>query len=118
MSVISEEYRGIGQALRAAREERGLRQEDVGARLKRTKSTISKIEKGFSRTSLDFLQQYGDLVGVEVIALCDRGSPLQHQLAIRLARMPNISEEAASTLAALFDLWESQHLARAGSAAG
>jgi transcriptional regulator with XRE-family HTH domain len=83
-----------------------MQQQVAAERLGRTKSSLSKIESGTAKTSLQFLQEYGDLVGVPVVALVPTAEYPHHELAIRLAALESISPEALRTLSALVSLWE------------
>ena len=53
----------LGVMLRAAREEAGLTQEDVAARLKTKKSAISRIEKHAEDICLSTLEKFAEALG-------------------------------------------------------
>lgn len=53
----------IGVMLRAAREEAGLTQEDVAARLKTKKSAISRIENHAEDICLSTLEKFAEALG-------------------------------------------------------
>ena len=56
-SIYSKEYKGVVDKLKKARQEAGLKQEEVAFKLKKPQSFISKIESGERRVDVAELKQ-------------------------------------------------------------
>ena len=56
-SIYSKEYKGVVNKLKKARQEAGLKQEEVAFKLKKPQSFISKIESGERRVDVVELKQ-------------------------------------------------------------
>ena len=60
---------GFGNRLKQARKEKGMKQLALASKLGLTRTSISNIERGEQRISLDLVYEAADLLGVEVTAL-------------------------------------------------
>lgn len=63
-SLYSREYKLFLEVLRAVRQEAGLTQEEVAARLKETQSFVSKCERGERRLDVVELRAWCSALGV------------------------------------------------------
>jgi transcriptional regulator with XRE-family HTH domain len=65
-SPFSKEYRIFLRALRAARKEAGLTQDEVAAKLGQTQSFVSKCERGERRIDVIELYHFCDAFGIRL----------------------------------------------------
>lgn len=108
----------MGEAIRKARVEAGLSQQELGERLHVVRQTVSKWEKGASVPDAELLVALAEALGVEVTALLGqddglarnldelalRSALLNEQLAVqgtRLGRLVRLGRRAAAALAAV-----------------
>lgn len=66
-SEILESRVKIGSSLRAIRENRGWRQEQLAEKMNISRSTISKIESGKFNCSIDYLAKFASFLDFEII---------------------------------------------------
>lgn len=66
-SIHSREYRALLELLRGARHRSGLSQTDLGERLLRTQSWVSKVEIGERRIDLEELRQVCEALDIDLV---------------------------------------------------
>lgn len=62
-SIYSKEYKTVVERLKKARQESGLKQEEVAFRLKKPQSYVSKTERGERRLDVAELKKIADIYG-------------------------------------------------------
>ncbi|MBV8202516.1 MAG: helix-turn-helix transcriptional regulator [Acidobacteria bacterium] len=72
--VRTQKYREMLARLRAARKEAGLKQAEVGRKLGKPQSYVSKVETGERRIDPVELLQFAELYGREVTWFLDAGA--------------------------------------------
>jgi transcriptional regulator with XRE-family HTH domain len=72
-----EQVQAVAEAIRRARTERGLTQEEMAERLKVSREHYNRLERAVSRPSVDMLVKLGALLGISVDdALAGDGHPV------------------------------------------
>lgn len=102
----------IGQALRDARQRRGLTQRDVARRLGVTPQQVSLVEQGRVKAPIDRLHAHGRIVGVDLrVVLVAPGDPRADLMSRLEATIPELDEGSLETLRAWLDVWERRRAA-------
>lgn len=70
-AIHSDEHRRLCALLRSTREQAGLRQADVAARLEEPQSFVSKYENGERRLDLIELRQVCEALGTPLVSLIE-----------------------------------------------
>ena len=89
----------IGQRIAALRREAGLTQEELAERVGSSKNTISRVEMGHERASLQRLMEIADALKVDVreffASLVDEGDPRDADIAEMVALLRRATPEEA-----------------------
>jgi transcriptional regulator with XRE-family HTH domain len=103
------DYLAIGEALRAAREQRGLSQAAVARKVDVTYQRISQIEQGQGRAPLDVLDKIATAVGLDLrLHLADPRDRIGALLARIGKVVPGMAPEALDMLDGMIQIWERQ----------
>lgn len=73
--------RRLGEAFKRARQERGLRREDVAAMARVSQSTVDNLEQGRAIPRVETLEKLGAVVGLSVVELLREAALFQPAVA-------------------------------------
>jgi len=94
----------IGDKIKALREDRKMRQEDVANSVNITKSTYIKYEKGTQSPQLEVVERIAKLYGVSVCELVGGDKPsLDEQLTSRMELINNLDQEEKRSIMLIID---------------
>lgn len=94
----------IGEKIKALRESKKTRQEDVANYINITKSTYIKYEKGTQSPQLEIVERIAKLYGVSVCELVgDQKPSLDEQLASKMELINNLNQEEKKSIMLIID---------------
>jgi len=94
----------IGEKIKALRESKKMRQEDVANYINITKSTYIKYEKGTQSPQLEIVERIAKLYGVSACELVgDQKPSLDEQLASKMELINNLNQEEKKSIMLIID---------------
>ncbi|AIL70637.1 cryptic phage CTXphi transcriptional repressor RstR [Vibrio vulnificus] len=94
----------IGEKIKALRESRKMRQEDVASAINITKATYIKYEKGTQSPQLEIVEKIAKLYGVGICELIGDEEPsLDKQLTSRMSLIEKLNEDEKKSIMLIID---------------